>query len=57
MMNYTHCLNKIKNHGGLILETRENFLIIWQNPIGTVVRADYFDENGMFEGRQILTRP
>lgn len=43
--------------GGKILEARPNYFIVWENPEGTVIRADYFDANGEFEGRDILKRP
>ena len=34
-----------------------NFFIVWENKEGTVIRADYFDADGIFEGRQILKAP
>lgn len=57
MTEYTQYYNRITGHKGVILEARENFFIVWKNPTGTVIRADYFDGNGNFEGREIISRP
>lgn len=57
MTEYTQYYNRIVGHKGVILEARENFFIVWKNPTGTVIRADYFDGNGNFEGREIISRP
>jgi hypothetical protein len=56
-MTYSNFYNKITMCGGKILEARPNYFIVWENPEGTVIRADYFDANGEFEGRDILKRP
>ena len=56
-LTYELYYNRIKRNGAKILEARKDFLIVWENKEGTVIRADYFDADGIFEGRQILKAP
>ena len=51
---YKSVYNRIVAHGGKILEARTNHFIVWDNPEGTVRRADYFDADGIYEGRQVI---
>ena len=56
-LTYELYYNRIKRSGANILEARKDFLIVWENKEGTVIRADHFDADGVFEGRQILKAP
>lgn len=52
--SYDFFLNRILQGGGTILEARQNYFIVWLARDGYTLRADYFDCDGIFEGRQLL---
>ena len=47
--------NRIKNGGGKIYLAKQDKLIVWENPTGTVIRADYF-EDGIFKNCETFKR-
>lgn len=55
MNTYELYYNRIKNGGGKIFLEKENNLIVWENPTGTVIRVDYF-ENGIFKNREVFKK-